>query len=172
MDKKRDSFTFRRYYFEAISTLKSKEKLELYDAICAYVFEGKDATLNSKNAESCFTLIKHLLDEESKRSDIASKGWSTRKSAHPHIINEMKVSSSMSSKSCDDERMSSTDSQMNAKTLPESAVKKKPDIFFDFARGDKALLENPARVCTDAYKNQEAHDRPGETDALHQAGKV
>lgn len=47
MDKKRDSFTFQRYYFEAISTLKSKEKLELYDAICAYVFEEKDATLNS-----------------------------------------------------------------------------------------------------------------------------
>lgn len=36
MEKKRDSFTFQRYYFEAISTLKSKEKLELYDAICAY----------------------------------------------------------------------------------------------------------------------------------------
>ena len=82
MDKKRDSFTFQRYYFEAISTLKSKEKLELYDAICAYVFEEKDATLNSKKAESCFILIKHLLDEEWKRSGIASKGWHTRKSVH------------------------------------------------------------------------------------------
>lgn len=110
MDKKRDSFTFQRYYFEAISTLKNKEKLELYDAICTYVFEEKDATLNSKKAESCFILIKHLLDEESKRSDIASKGWSTRKSAHPHVINEMKVSSSMSSKSDDDELIVSTDS--------------------------------------------------------------
>jgi hypothetical protein len=48
MDKKRDSFTFQRYYFEAICTLKSKEKLELYDAICAYDFEEKDATFNSK----------------------------------------------------------------------------------------------------------------------------
>ena len=36
MDKKRYSFTFQRYYFETISTMKSKEKLELYDAICAY----------------------------------------------------------------------------------------------------------------------------------------
>jgi hypothetical protein len=52
MDKKRDSFTFQRYYFEAISTLKSKEKLELYDAICAYVFEEKDATLNSKKKQN------------------------------------------------------------------------------------------------------------------------
>ena len=118
MDKKRDSFTFQRYYFEAISTLKSKEKLELYDAICAYVFEGKNATLNSKKAESCFILIKHLLDEESK------------------------VSSSMSSKSDDNEPIVSTDSQTNVKTLPESAVKKKPDIFSDFAHGDKALLES------------------------------
>jgi hypothetical protein len=142
MDKKRDSFTFQRYYFEAISTLKSKEKLELYDAICAYIFEEKDATFNSKKAESCFILIKHLLDKERKRSDIASKGWSTRKSAHPHIINEMKVSSSMSSKSDDNEPIVSTDSQMNVKTLPESAVKKKPDIFSDFAHGDKALLES------------------------------
>lgn len=142
MDKKRDSFTFQRYYFEAISTLKSKEKLELYDAICAYVFEEKDATLKSKKAESCFILIKHLLDEEWKRSDIASKGWSTRKSAHPHVINEMKVSSSMSSKSDDNEPIVSTDSQINVKTLPESAVKKKPDIFSDFANGDKALLES------------------------------
>ena len=116
--------------------------MELYDAICAYVFEEKDATLNSKKAESCFILIKHLLDEEWKRSDIASKGWSTRKSAHPHVINEMKVSSSMSSKSDDNEPIVSTDSQMNVKTLPESAVKKKPDIFSDFAHGDKALLES------------------------------
>lgn len=141
MDKKRDSFTFQRYYFEAISTLKSKEKLELYDAICAYVFEEKDAILNSKKAESCFILIKHMLDEEWKRRDIASKGWSTRKSSHPHVINEMKVSSSMSSKSDDDEPIVSTDNQTSVKTLPESAVKKKPDIFSDFAHGDKALLE-------------------------------
>lgn len=54
MDKKRDSFTFQRYYFEAISTLKSKDKLELYDAICAYVFEEKDATLNSKKSRILF----------------------------------------------------------------------------------------------------------------------
>lgn len=54
MDKKRDSFTFKRYYFEAISTLKSKEKLELYDAICAYVFEEKDTTLNSKKSRILF----------------------------------------------------------------------------------------------------------------------
>lgn len=40
-----------------------------------------------------------------------------------------------------DER-GSTDSQTNVKTLPESAVKKKPDIFSDFAHGDKALLES------------------------------
>lgn len=142
MDKKRDSFVFRRNYFEAISALKNKEKLELYDAICSYVFEENEPVFNSKKAESCFILIKFLLDREQERSDIASKGWSTRKSAHPHIINEMKVSSSMSSKSDDDESIVSTDSQMNVKTLPESAVKKKPDIFSDFAHGDKALLES------------------------------
>ena len=68
MDKKRDSFTFQKYYFEAISTLKSKEKLELYDAICAYVFEEKDATLNYKKRQNLvFILIKHLLDEEYKK---------------------------------------------------------------------------------------------------------
>lgn len=116
-------------------------------------------------------MIKHLLDEEWKRSDIASKGWSTRKSVHPHVINEMKVSSSMSSKSDDNEPIVSTDSQMNVKTLPESAVKKKPDIFSDFAHGDKALLES-LRVRTNAYKNQKAYDRPGKTNAMQQAGKV
>ena len=141
MDKKRDSFVFRRNYFEAISALKNKEKLELYDAICSYVFEENEPVFNSKKSESCFILIKFLLDREQERSDIASKGWSTRKSSHPHVINEMKVSSSMSSKSDDDERMVSADNQMNVKALPESAVKKKPDIFSDFAHGDKALLE-------------------------------
>lgn len=142
MDKKRDSFVFRRNYFEAISALKNKEKLELYDAICSYVFEENEPVFNSKKSESCFILIKFLLDREQERSDIASKGWSTRKSAHPHVINEMKVSSSMSSKSDDNEPIASTDSQTNVKALPESAVKKKPDIFFDFAHGDKALLES------------------------------
>ena len=142
MDKKRDSFVFRRNYFEAISALKNKEKLELYDAICSYVFEENEPVFNSKKAESCFILIKHLLDEEWKRSDIASKGWSTRKSAHPHVINEMKVSSSISSKSDDNEPIASADGQTNVNTLPESAVKKKPDIFSDFAHGDKALLES------------------------------
>lgn len=48
----------------------------------------------------------------------------------------------MSSKSDDNEPIVSTDSQTNIKTLPESAVKKKPDIFSDFAHGDKALLES------------------------------
>lgn len=134
MDKKRDSFVFRRNYFEAISVLKNKERLELYDAICSYVFEENEPVFNSKKAESCFILIKFLLDREQERSDIASKGWSTRKSSHPHVINEMKVSSSMSSKS--------DDNHVNVKTLPESAVKKKPDIFSDFAHGDKALLES------------------------------
>ena len=142
MDKKRDSFVFRRNYFEAISGLKNKEKLELYDAICSYVFEENEPVFNSKKAESCFILIKFLLDSERERSDIASKGWSTRKSAHPHAINEMKVSSSMSSKSDDNERIVSDDIQTSVKTLPESAVKKKSDIFFDFAHGDKALLES------------------------------
>lgn len=142
MDKKRDSFVFRRNYFEAISALKNKEKLELYDAICSYVFKENEPVFNSKKAESCFILIKFLLDREQERSDIASKGWSTRKSSHPHVTNEMKVSSSMSSKSDDNERMASTDNQMNVKALPESTVKKKPDIFSDFAHGDKALLES------------------------------
>lgn len=142
MNKKRDSFVFRRNYFEAISALKNKEKLELYDAICSYVFEENEPVFNSKKAESCFILIKLLLDREQERSDIALKGWSTRKSAHPHVINEMKVSSSMSSRSDDDEPIVSTDSQTSVKTLPESAVKKKPDIFSDFAHGDKVLLES------------------------------
>lgn len=142
MDKKRDSFVFRRNYFEAISALKNKEKLELYDAICSYVFEENEPVFNSKKTESCFILIKFLLDKEQERSDIASKGWSTRKSAYPHIINEMKASSSMNSKSDDNEPIVSIDSQMNVKTLPKSAVKKKPDIFSDFAHGDKALLES------------------------------
>lgn len=48
----------------------------------------------------------------------------------------------MSSKSDDNEPIVSTDSHVNVKTLPESAVKKKPDIFSDFAHGDKALLES------------------------------
>lgn len=142
MDKKRDSFVFRRNYFEAISALKNKEKLELYDAICSYVFEENEPVFNSKKSESCFILIKFLLDREQERSDIASKGWSTRKSVHPHVINEMKVSSSMSSKSDDNKRIVSDDIQTSVKTLPESAVKKKPDIFSDFAHGDKALLES------------------------------
>lgn len=54
MDKKRDSFTFQRYYFEAISTLKSKEKLELYDAICAYVFEEKRRNFELKKSRILF----------------------------------------------------------------------------------------------------------------------
>ena len=47
----------------------------------------------------------------------------------------------MSSKSDDNEPIVSTDSQMNVKTLPESAVKKKPDIFSDFAHGDKEKIK-------------------------------
>ena len=142
MDKKRDSFVFRRNYFEAISALKNKEKLELYDAICGYVFEENEPTFNSKKAESCFILIKFLLDREQKRSDIALKGWSTRKSFHRHIKNDMNVISSMTSKSTDNERIVSADNQMNVMASSESTVKKKPDIFSDFAGGDEELLKS------------------------------
>lgn len=142
MDKKRESFAFQRYYYDALSAMSNKARLELYDAICAYIFDGIEPTLKAKGAQVYFNLIKQSLDNDVKRSDIASKGWSTRKSSHPHIKNEMKVKSSMASKSTDDERIVSTDNQMNVMASSESTVKKKPDIFSDFAGGDEELLKS------------------------------
>ena len=134
MDKKRESFAFHRYYYDALSAMSSKARLELYDAICAYTFNGIEPTLKAKRAQVYFNLIKQSLDNDAKRSERASKGWMKRKSAHDGSSNAMNMSASPKTR-CDDYALTE-------KSPAESTPKKKADIFADFAGGDKELLKS------------------------------
>ena len=61
----KDSFVFYRSFYDASKHLNNKDRLNLYDAIVTYAFDGKENTV-SGNASIAFILIKPQLDANSK----------------------------------------------------------------------------------------------------------
>ena len=55
--EQKESFVFYRSFFEALSDLKDKERLALYDAICELALNENDTKLKGI-AKTMFTLIK------------------------------------------------------------------------------------------------------------------
>ena len=62
----KDSFVFYRSFYESTRRLDKETQLEIYDAICEYSLNDKEAEL-SPVAEAIFTLIKPNIDNATKR---------------------------------------------------------------------------------------------------------
>ena len=69
----KDSFVFYRSFYEALCQVPKKHRTEIYDAIFAYVFESRDASLSGAPG-ALWTLIKPQLDASQKRYENAKKG--------------------------------------------------------------------------------------------------
>lgn len=74
----REYFTYFRSYHIAIKMLPKETRLELYDALGDYMFEGKEPNL-SKKARPYWELIKPTLDKSNKNRDNGSKGGRPKK---------------------------------------------------------------------------------------------
>lgn len=73
MAKNHDSFIFYRSFFEAISRISDKEKLQIYEAICELALNKKQVELNGL-AKSLFILIEPQIIANSKRQTNGKKG--------------------------------------------------------------------------------------------------
>ena len=69
----RDSGIIYRSYYEAIGSLPEASRLALYDALMAYIFDGKELPLEGVD-KVIFTLIKPNLDANYKRFENGKKG--------------------------------------------------------------------------------------------------
>lgn len=69
-------FTFYRFFCDAIRQLPKSKQLEMYNAICDYVFDGKEPDLKGDLLGVFWTLMKPALDDTKKttRSKPAHRG--------------------------------------------------------------------------------------------------
>lgn len=67
------AFTFYKNYYELIKHLPNKNRLELYDAIVKYMFEGEEPKLKGLN-EGIWINIKMVLDNNKKNINNGRKG--------------------------------------------------------------------------------------------------
>lgn len=62
----KESFVFYRSFYESISKLDDKSKLEIFTAICEYSLNEKELELSTV-ADAIFTLIKPNIDSANRR---------------------------------------------------------------------------------------------------------
>ena len=74
----RESFIFYRSFFDAISDLKDKDRLQLYDAICTLYFEEKEIELKGI-PKKLFTLMRPQILANQKKLVDGKKGRKTKK---------------------------------------------------------------------------------------------
>lgn len=77
----RDSFIFYRSYYEAMSGLKDKDKLQLYNAIAELSLNGNELKLTGI-CKNIFTAIKPQIVANSERYENGKRGRKTKKRNH------------------------------------------------------------------------------------------
>ena len=68
-----DSFVFYRSFFEALKNVPKKHRLDVYDAVFAYVFESQEPSLSGV-PRSLWELIRPQLDASNRRYENAKRG--------------------------------------------------------------------------------------------------
>lgn len=74
----RDSFIFYRSFFEAAETLKTKDKLKLFESICDYALNDAEISLDGA-AEGMFKLLKPQIDANTRKYENGKKGGRPKK---------------------------------------------------------------------------------------------
>lgn len=70
---------FHESYYDAIKLLPDEKRLEAYDALMRYEFEGDDPEELSYEVELIFTILKPLLDAAAKKREDGKKGGRPKK---------------------------------------------------------------------------------------------
>lgn len=69
-----ESFVFYRSFFEAISEMDDKCKLETYNALCEYALYGKEPNLSNAIERAVFAVCKPNIDSNTSRRENGKKG--------------------------------------------------------------------------------------------------
>lgn len=69
----RDSFIFYRSFFEAAETLKTRDKLKLFEAVCHYALNDEEIELTGA-PDGMFKLLKPQLDANTRKYENGCKG--------------------------------------------------------------------------------------------------
>jgi len=69
-----DRFTFFRSFHESLQDCTPEIRLEIYDAICAFCFDGKESEFIEKMSKPIWTLIRPVLQNSIKQSENGKKG--------------------------------------------------------------------------------------------------
>lgn len=77
-EMERQQFTFYRSFFEALKNLPNRERLAVYDAVCAYALDGAEPSVTGV-AATVFTLIRPVLDTGRKRAINGKQGGKSEK---------------------------------------------------------------------------------------------
>lgn len=64
----RKRFSFPKSYYEALRLLPKSQRLEVYEAVCAFALYGEQPQLKGRSA-AAFTLIKPEIEAEIRRSE-------------------------------------------------------------------------------------------------------
>lgn len=80
----KDSFIFYRSFYEAIKSLKEKDRVKLYDAICEKSLNDKEITLTGIS-NSMFTLIKPQIEANNQKYENGKKGGRPKKNQNKTI---------------------------------------------------------------------------------------
>lgn len=77
-EMERQQFTFYRSFYEALKNLPSRDRLAVYDAVCAYALDGTEPAVTGV-AATVFTLIRPVLDTGRKRARTGKQGGKSDK---------------------------------------------------------------------------------------------
>lgn len=77
-EMERQQFTFYRSFYEALKNLPSRDRLAVYDAVCAYALDGTEPAVTGV-AATVFTLIRPVLDTGRKRARTGKQGGKSEK---------------------------------------------------------------------------------------------
>lgn len=69
-----DRFTFFRSFHESLQDCTPEIRLEIFDAICAFCFDGKEPEFKEKMSKPIWTLIRPILQNSVKQSENGKKG--------------------------------------------------------------------------------------------------
>ena len=91
----RDSVVLCRSYYEAISKMPRKYRLEAYEVLCGYAFDGVIPETMSDRVDSLFTLMKPTVDSAARRYRAAvengKKGGRPKKSSESSAKNPSEI---------------------------------------------------------------------------------
>lgn len=80
----KDSFIFYRSFYEAIKSLKEKDRVKIYDAICEKALNDNDIALTGIS-NSMFTLIKPQIEANYQKYENGKKGGRPKKNQNETI---------------------------------------------------------------------------------------